>query len=725
MRTFTVTLLSLLLSGVVNTATADITFVVDENLPEPVNNDINMISQARRVQEFGSSEYLAASFWDIDMTPVDAPFFTGMVKAFADHRPVSFSPDLIWLLVSQAFSHNVNGNPERFRDRIVDFDGKVDLVVRNDVELYDPRFDWVATVDSFAAKIEANTSNDVAKLITADFSTTGPVERLASEIVLMETTRAYFEFVVMRLGCGIPSVTLTGTVQDWQRVLDKALKLRDLGAEDWIDGIIPILEQFVKAAGGNPDREFWKDIVIQNKTRTLKGGGCSFESPTELDGWFLKLMPYDKFGKRAPEKVPHTYDDHAAQMASVPVRYVVFNPILQEADHIIDLQLSGGIAGFRADSITNCVSFEIGWSVRKSSSDIIDSKLRQDLWGQTRLRVTQVPEELRIVNHFQNLELIFTDVVNIPLWVDSLDIKKLTVTGSMTYSQMNQLKLRFGDRISFKVTEAGKISGTGILFDAAVANGLKFSLRDYEADVTGYVSIPADGKVIIPDSVLINGWQYPVRGIGACCFQNCLELKSIRIPRSVNRIGGRAFAGCRNLKDVRIGNYDNLWIGYEAFSRCYSLPVRDHVVYAGKIAVTTDDSPQHIGDPLPGRPEYRIRKGTRIIGEFAFQCCEKMEKLKIPNSVEIICNGAFKGCTSLKEARIPEGVKVIGSAAFSCCYGLERVYLPGSLKSVGLYTGDSKEYFNLSYSNLFNNDTKDNYGNIFELCDQLVEITEK
>ena len=248
-----------------------ITFRVDLNLPKPQNPYFNGMSQADRLESIGSSKYydldnsyIAASFWDTPMMVDDTPFFTGMVRAFADHRPITLSPDVIWMLISQAFSHDVNANPEKFRDKFVDFDGKMDLVVQAEYPLYHPDFDWTAIVDGFAEEIDANTKNDVARLITADFSTTGTIERMASEIVLMETTKFFFEFIIMYAGCGFPSITLTGTVEDWQAIADKTERLRELGAGSWASDLKPILKQFVQAAQGNPDRAFWQDIVMKD-----------------------------------------------------------------------------------------------------------------------------------------------------------------------------------------------------------------------------------------------------------------------------------------------------------------------------------------------------------------------------------------------------------------------------------------------------------------------------
>ena len=415
----------------------------------------NWISQAERLKSIGretyyglDNSYIAASFWDTPLMPDDAPFFTGMVQAFADHRPITLSPDVIWMLISQAFSHDVNANPEKFRDKFVDFDGKMDLIVQAEYPLYHPDFDWTSIVDGFARQIDANTKNDVARLITADFSTTGTVERMASEIVLMETTKSFFEFIIMYAGCGFPSITLTGTVEDWQAIADKTARLQELGAGSWASDLQPILKQFVQAAQGNPDRAFWQDIVMKDTPDRLRGGACSMEVPTELDVWFLKFMPYDKDGKPTPKKVPHNYNKFPKQMASVPVKYIEVDTLTGKPLRTIPLELSGGIVGYMADE-NDCVSFQLGWAVDESEAEENVRKIKQMASWLT-LRVDKVPEELRSVKHYDMLELRFTDKVEIPDWMDSLEIDHLIINGKVSADQKKELKRRFGDRIKFE-----------------------------------------------------------------------------------------------------------------------------------------------------------------------------------------------------------------------------------------------------------------------------------
>ncbi len=47
-------------------------------------------------------------------------------------------------------------------------------------------------------------------VFVCDFSTTGPIERAASEIVLMDAMQSYFDYVLQWI-CGTPEVTLLGS----------------------------------------------------------------------------------------------------------------------------------------------------------------------------------------------------------------------------------------------------------------------------------------------------------------------------------------------------------------------------------------------------------------------------------------------------------------------------------------------------------------------------------
>ena len=223
----------------------------------------------------------------------EGPFFSTLVTAYANHMSVTLSPDMVWLLISQGFARYVDEHAEELRSLFVDHDGKMKLTVYGNDILFDDA-DWPKLIGAFASLIDENTRGGIAQVITADFSTTGPVERVASQITLMKSMEHYFEYEYVTT-CGIPSITLKGTPEDWQRVLEKAKKLSQYGLDGWVKELEPILTEFVRAAEGHPNQRFWQCIVKKIREDELMraaGDGCGDETePTILDGWFLKLYP--------------------------------------------------------------------------------------------------------------------------------------------------------------------------------------------------------------------------------------------------------------------------------------------------------------------------------------------------------------------------------------------------------------------------------------------------
>lgn len=288
--------------------------------------------------------------------------FQMLLKAWCQHRPVSLSPDVIWLLICQQFSHYVNEHPEEMREYLANHQGKMELAVKSG-DLLSGQADWAGLIDGFVAEIGKFSRDGLAQTLVADFSTTGTNERIASGVTLMDVVKPYYEYVAIYAVCGIPSITLTGTPDDWRSVLEKTRALRDLGMAWWVDELEPILTEFVKAAEGNPDYWFWKDIVKKSRPRTIQGPTCGRRRrpPTRFDGWFLKLFPFDNDG-RTPDTVTIT-QTMTAETVAVPFTYQVVNPagdILSETP----LELIAGIVGVEQDENSFLLTPKIGWFVR-------------------------------------------------------------------------------------------------------------------------------------------------------------------------------------------------------------------------------------------------------------------------------------------------------------------------------------------------------------------------
>lgn len=212
-------------------------------------------------------------------------FAKAVHAAFFDHHPLVLSPDVIWLTIAQGLAAHVDQNAERLRDRFVDHEGKKELVVcRPGFVKGSSSNDWEGVFPEFSRLIAASSRPGVVELIENDFTTTGSVERIVSHITLMDAVQHYFSYT-MCCGCGFPSITLTGTPEDWQKIRSKAERLHEYDLDWWLEALLPALDQFVAAANGNPDLDFWRSLCMINT-------GTSFPKYEPLTGWVQVFFPY-------------------------------------------------------------------------------------------------------------------------------------------------------------------------------------------------------------------------------------------------------------------------------------------------------------------------------------------------------------------------------------------------------------------------------------------------
>ena len=124
-------------------------------------------------------------------------FYNCMVEAYAGHYSVILSPDAIWTLISQGFCHYISLNTEKLKDKIVNHEGKMEISVISENDLYDPHMDWDALLNGFETQIAENTKGNIADIMRADFSTTGNTERITSQVTLMSAVKSYFDFAAI------------------------------------------------------------------------------------------------------------------------------------------------------------------------------------------------------------------------------------------------------------------------------------------------------------------------------------------------------------------------------------------------------------------------------------------------------------------------------------------------------------------------------------------------
>jgi hypothetical protein len=318
------------------------------------------------------------------------PFVAAVHRAFKDHRPLCLSPDMIWLLVCQGVANHINANANELRPHLVRHRGQVTLDVRRDDFVKDsPENPWPEVFNEFSAQIRGHVGPSLDRFLPG-FTTTGPVERAAAEVVLLEAMRSYFAYDVLSF-CGIPAIVLEGTPEDWRAVAERARSFADLGLGWWIDPLGPVLDQFASASRGDVDRPFWRSLY---KWHDESGG-------PKVTGWALTLFPYLKDGRTGwatmrnpwlteesqriqyediefddeidedvienskgagePEYEPDgpTIEQFSSGLSKAPFRW-------HYRDKTFDMEFLGGFVGVSQDPETFTLRPEIGWAVREA-----------------------------------------------------------------------------------------------------------------------------------------------------------------------------------------------------------------------------------------------------------------------------------------------------------------------------------------------------------------------
>jgi len=188
-----------------------------------------------------------------------------------------------------------------------------------------------------------------------------------------------------------------------------------------------------------------------------------------------------------------------------------------------------------------------------------------------------------------------------------------------------------------------------------------------EAATEGYYTYEiVDGKAIITEcNQSISGditipstlGGYPVTAIGSEAFYECSSLISVAMPDSVTSVGSYAFYGCTSL--VYISLPDGITeIGFNAFYDCNQL-------------------------------EYNVYSNVKYLGNFKNPYAvlikavsKELTSYSIHEKTKMICRDAFNGCNNMTMIVIPDGVTTIDSTAFAFCGGLTSVFISDSVTTI-------------------------------------------
>ena len=222
-----------------------------------------------------------------------------------------------------------------------------------------------------------------------------------------------------------------------------------------------------------------------------------------------------------------------------------------------------------------------------------------------------------------------------------------------------------------------------------------------------------------------------VKSVGAYAFSNCDSLSAVTYPESVETIEDLQFGYRSSIRDITILNphcrigeicrrgsetvsftYCVTMHGYpystaQSFAEASSwnfIPIMEEKTRSGDYGALHWDYADHVltisGEGMLGENDSSgydapwqefssaictliIEDGVTEIGTGAFNKCQNITSVSLPDTLTKIGNESFAFNTSLKSIVIPDSVTEIQTGAFLNCYQLKEITLSKNLVNVG------------------------------------------
>lgn len=208
--------------------------------------------------------------------------------------------------------------------------------------------------------------------------------------------------------------------------------------------------------------------------------------------------------------------------------------------------------------------------------------------------------------------------------------------------------------------------------------------------------------------------------MGGSLFDGCDSLTSVTLPKSLKNYGYYSFPADDNLTSILIDDSNPYYSsdGSALFDkyktkmlfavkslREYAIPssvseISDNAFYFCRHLKTLvlplrlkSVNGSHFSDcdslysiSVDEKNPYLCSDGSALYNKDKSELifvCRTVRKMSIPSSVTKIGNYAFFNCRNLTSIELPSGVTKIGDDAFSCCTNLSSLTLPSGVKEIG------------------------------------------
>lgn len=331
--------------------------------------EVKPITQETITQIYGN--YFSTSMkndQEIILEHGNHPVLQGFVHAYKNHRPVTISPDIVWILIVQAFANHVSANAEELKSMFVNFDGQQEISVdRRDLDFFQMQAeDFEKEIfPSFVQQISQYTGQAIVDTLTPNFTTTTTVSLAVGQLSIMAAMKNYFTYKLLLGGCGFPYVTIEGSLEDWMKINSKLLELQKYRFEFFTSTITEIINKIIDTKKGNVDLKFWKEMI------RVKEPSGSY-SPDFVDGWFTRFFPYDFQGGLINGPINETMS-MPSEMLSIP--FILKIEVAGQLSEDIECEFLAGFVGLTQNKSNASIKPEIGWLIRRKQ-EIPESEKR-------------------------------------------------------------------------------------------------------------------------------------------------------------------------------------------------------------------------------------------------------------------------------------------------------------------------------------------------------------
>ena len=295
----------------------------------------------------------------------DTPVIEGYRIAYLHHFPIVINPNIFWLMILQGFSRHmeINNNSERIRYKFVDFEGKKRISIETGINLFMASDEqWISVIEKLLNETlkYIKIAKPILDKFNQKFSTSTKEAEIANNATILSSFKKYFAYSLLGT-CGIPEITIEGSIEDWELLYEKVIELGNLDEEIvfWTDELKVIIKKIIETLETKrPNISFFKNIVQNvDKSRECK--------PDLINGWIIKFIPYDKDNNKCKFNSPNfnglNVDQLPTQIVNLP--FSLKNMNKKGYVNKYEAEIYSGFFGVKQDRETLAIKPIIGYAI--------------------------------------------------------------------------------------------------------------------------------------------------------------------------------------------------------------------------------------------------------------------------------------------------------------------------------------------------------------------------